>query len=70
MAAKITFAQDRCKGCELCIPVCPRGIVAINTAVTNKKGYHPATVTDLGACIACGSCAKICPDSIITVERI
>ncbi len=70
MAAKITFAQERCKGCELCTAVCPRHIVVIDTAVTNRKGYHPATVTDLSLCIACASCAKICPDSIITVEKV
>ena len=69
MAVKITFAQDRCKGCELCTMVCPRHIVVIDTAVTNRKGYHPATVTDSSQCIACASCAKICPDSIITIEK-
>ena len=38
---------------------------------TNRKGYHPATVKpeDMEKCVACASCAKICPDSIITVER-
>lgn len=70
MAAKVTFDQDRCKGCELCTAVCPKKIVIIDTAVTNRKGYHPATVIQMEACIACGSCAKICPDSIITVERL
>ncbi len=70
MAAKITFAQELCKGCALCTAVCPRHIVAIDDAVTNRKGYHPATVTDLSLCIACASCAKICPDSVITVEKV
>ena len=37
--------------------------------VINRKGYHPATVTDMDQCIGCASCAKICPDSIITVEK-
>ena len=69
MTAKVTFNTERCKGCELCVSVCPKHIVAIDTAVTNRKGYHPAGVTDMAACIACASCAKICPDSIITVER-
>ena len=35
----------------------------------NRKGYHPATVSDMEQCIGCASCAKICPDSIITVEK-
>ncbi len=69
MEAKVTFDADRCKGCGLCATVCPKGIVALDEDVTNKKGYHPATVTDMSACIACASCGKICPDSIITVEK-
>ncbi|MCI9121386.1 MAG: 4Fe-4S dicluster domain-containing protein [Oscillibacter sp.] len=69
MTVKITFQSDRCKGCELCAAVCPKHLIAIDTRVINRKGYHPAAVTDLQACIACASCAKICPDSIITVER-
>lgn len=69
MKAKVTFDRDRCKGCELCVSVCPKHIVAIDTEAINRKGYHPATVIDIDACIACASCAKICPDSIITVEK-
>lgn len=70
MAGKVTFDSDRCKGCELCTSVCPTHIVVIDQNVINKKGYHPATVTDMSKCIGCASCAKICPDSIITVEKI
>ena len=70
MAGKVTFRQDRCKGCELCISVCPKGLVVIDTSVTNRKGYHPATVKEMDIFIACASCAKICPDSIITVEKL
>ena len=69
MKAKVTFATEFCKGCELCITVCPKKILAIDTKVTNAKGYHPAGITDQDACIACASCAKICPDSVITVEK-
>jgi len=66
---RLVFRTDRCKGCELCTTVCPKHIVAIDQAVINRKGYHPAHVTDISQCIACASCAKICPDSIITVEK-
>ena len=69
MTAKVTFNTERCKGCELCVSVCSKHIVAIDPTVTNRKGYHPAGVIDMAACIACASCAKICPDSIITVEK-
>ena len=70
MAAKITFDSDRCKGCELCAAVCPKHLIAIDSRAINRKGYHPAAVTDIAQCIACASCAKICPDSIITVEKL
>ena len=67
MAAKLTFDRDRCKGCELCVTVCPKHILAIDMGTMNHKGYHPAGVTDIDQCIAC---AKICPDSVITVEKL
>lgn len=72
MAIKISFKSDWCKGCELCISVCPKQIVVLEEVITNRKGYHPATIKpeDLEKCIGCASCAKICPDSIITVERL
>ena len=69
MSAKVTFNSDRCKGCELCTTVCPKHIVIIDKETINRKGYHPATVSDMEQCIGCASCAKICPDSIITVEK-
>ena len=72
MAGKVTFQQDRCKGCELCALVCPKNIIVMDDTATNRKGYHPATIRpeDLEKCIGCGSCGKMCPDSIITVERV
>ena len=69
MSAKVTFNSDRCKGCELCTTVCPKHIVVMDKVTINRKGYHPATVSDMEHCIGCASCAKICPDSIITVEK-
>lgn len=69
MEAKLTFDTARCKGCGLCVYVCPKKILALDMGQTNRKGYHPAMVTDQSKCIACASCAKMCPDSIITVEK-
>ena len=69
MSAKVTFNSDRCKGWELCTTVCPKHIVVMDKVTINRKGYHPATVSDMEQCIGCASCAKICPDSIITVEK-
>jgi len=68
--AKVTFREERCKGCGHCIEVCPKKIVGFSEKL-NAKGYMPATVTDekMKDCIGCASCAKICPDCVITVEK-
>ena len=56
---------------QVCTLVCPKHIIVMDESTTNRKGYHPATVRpeDMEKCVGCASCAKICPDSIITVER-
>ena len=69
MSAKVTFDSDRCKGCELCTLVCPKKIVIIDKTTINRKGYHPAAVSEMELCIGCASCARMCPDSVITVAR-
>ena len=68
MAIHLTFQRDRCKGCGLCVTVCPKHILALDNA-TNVKGYRPAVCSDEASCVGCASCAKICPDSIITIEK-
>jgi len=70
MAGRVSFDEDRCKGCELCTTVCPVKIVILDTEKINVKGYHPATVKEMEKCIGCGSCAKICPDVVIKVEKL
>ncbi|MFA0816084.1 MAG: ferredoxin family protein [Anaerofustis sp.] len=65
----VRFDEDNCKGCELCIEVCPQKVISISKDRINAKGYHPAYAAEPGSCTGCGNCAVMCPDSIITVER-
>ena len=67
--AKVSFREDRCKGCGLCVEVCPKKIVELKKNHLNAKGYHPAGVTDMDKCIGCAFCATICPDCVIKVEK-
>jgi len=67
--AKIIVDENLCKGCELCVTACPRGLLALDNARINAKGYHPSTLTDPDKCIGCAMCAMMCPDVAITVER-
>ena len=71
MAAKgkISIDTELCKGCNLCINVCPQKIIEISKDQFNKKGHHPALVTNTDKCTACALCAVICPDIAITVYK-
>lgn len=66
--AKVTFNEERCKGCGLCVTACPKNIIALQEKI-NSKGYHPAGVKQMDQCIGCANCAVMCPDVVITVER-
>ncbi|MBW2107451.1 MAG: 4Fe-4S binding protein [Deltaproteobacteria bacterium] len=69
----IKIDSQRCKGCGLCVSVCPKGRIRIAEAL-NLKGYHPAEFQEdemdkKGRCNACTLCALICPDVAIEVFR-
>ncbi|OJU09719.1 MAG: 2-oxoacid:acceptor oxidoreductase [Clostridiales bacterium 43-6] len=66
---QVTIFEDRCKGCELCIQVCPKKILKLTDEKLNAKGYHFCEMTDEDACIACAMCAQMCPDVAIKVEK-
>ena len=66
---KVTFNTERCKGCSLCVTVCPKHIIELDVHQLNSKGYHPAKITDQEKCIACAMCATMCPDCVIKVEK-
>ena len=45
--AKVTFKTDLCKGCGLCVDVCPKQILTIAKDKINKKGHSPAEMTKI-----------------------
>lgn len=71
MAAKgmVIIDENRCKGCGLCVSVCPVHILRLSEDRFNVRGYRPVEVTDPEACIGCAMCATICPDVVFTVYR-
>lgn len=65
----VKINQDKCKGCSLCVNVCPKKILQLDTNKVNPKGYNPCSCIDTDACIGCAFCATICPDVVIEVFR-
>ena len=53
--AKVTFKTDLCKGCGLCVDACPKQILHLAADKINKKGHHPAELTDEAACVGCAA---------------
>lgn len=66
--AKIEIEKERCKGCGLCVGVCPEEVLAIGTEI-NLGGYQYAAAVKAEACIGCCRCAEMCPDVAIAVWR-
>jgi 2-oxoglutarate ferredoxin oxidoreductase subunit delta len=65
--APLEIKADRCKGCGLCIDVCPHHVLALDPVVVNPLGYHPVRLVDAAGCTSCALCARICPDAVYTV---
>ena len=74
MRGTIVVDENRCKGCELCLSVCPKGVIVMAKHFT-PRGYRPARLVDpilvdsKGECTGCLLCSTICPDVAITVYR-
>lgn len=56
-----------CKGCNLCVLVCPEHVLAM-TDEPNEKGWPVVALAEEG-CTGCTLCAFACPDGVFTVWR-
>jgi len=65
---RYTIDENRCKGCGLCVDVCPKKVLEISSAV-NAKGYFPAYQARPEDCIYCTTRCIMCPDVAITITQ-
>lgn len=64
---KIKLNTKRCKGCYLCVSVCP--VKALSpSGELGEQGYETVKV-DEEKCITCGSCYRMCPDYAIKILK-
>jgi 2-oxoglutarate ferredoxin oxidoreductase subunit delta len=62
----VYIIPDRCKGCGICVELCPRNVLEVSKE-TNAKGYHLPGIV-LGqheACVHCEFCTLVCPEFAI-----
>lgn len=65
----IFIDKERCKGCGLCVDVCPKHLISLSVREINRYGYFYAETMDDAECTGCASCGIMCPDACITVYR-
>ncbi len=57
---RVEFTTSQCKGCRLCMSMCPKQVIAI-AETFNVLGYQPAYYKGEG-CNGCGICFYACPE--------
>ncbi|AEH06791.1 4Fe-4S dicluster domain-containing protein [Methanothermococcus okinawensis] len=64
---KIEINEKYCKGCDICIYVCPRDVF-VKSDKLNKKGVYPPVAEHPEKCTNCQLCVLECPDQAVSVE--
>lgn len=62
----LNIDNDKCKGCEICINVCPKKLLTMSDEV-NSSGLHFVEILNAEDCVGCKNCAIICPDSVFSI---
>ncbi len=57
----ISFNKEKCNGCNVCVNVCPQGVIKLN----DKK----AAMADYESCMECGACQLNCEQNAVEVTK-
>ena len=70
----VEVIREKCKGCELCVLICPQGCLHLDESTFNTNGFHAASYVYKGMkghCNACGLCYMVCPDyAVVTIKKL
>lgn len=58
--------ESRCKACDICVSVCPAGVLSMRAEPTSTLGAMVEIIA-LESCIGCNDCELNCPDFAIYV---
>jgi 2-oxoglutarate ferredoxin oxidoreductase subunit delta len=65
---RITINEEWCKGCYICVEVCPRQVLKVD-GDRFLRGFHPVRIAKLEDCTVCRQCELLCPDLAIVVQN-
>ncbi len=66
--AHVTLDRERCRGCLLCLDICPNDLF-VRDHQPNQAGALPAAMRYEEYCINCMRCVTICPDQAFNVPE-
>jgi len=65
----VTIDGEYCKGCNLCLQVCPKKVFSRGEK-RSREGYRMPDVSQEGHCSGCLLCEMTCPDLALSVQEV
>jgi len=66
--SKIELKKEWCKGCNLCIEICPKDVFDRESKISSR-GFREIIIKHAEKCTGCMLCEMLCPDLVITIEK-
>lgn len=63
---KIVVSEELCKGCGICIALCPLKVL-VKSDKLSPRGVYPPVSTGGNKCTGCRMCEYYCPDFAVYV---
>ena len=63
----IYIDEKLCKGCDICVELCPKDVFTISEQI-NQQGYYIPIPTSIDDCTGCMLCELICPELAVILK--